>query len=34
MKTKIENLLNKYQNCDSNDTFCQAGRKLLLIKKM
>jgi len=34
MKTKIENLLNKYQECDSNDTFCQAGRKLLLIKKM
>ena len=34
MKTKIENLLNKYQNCDSNDKFCQAGRKLLLIKKM
>ena len=34
MKTKIENLLSKYQNCDSNDTFCHAGRKLLLIKKM
>lgn len=34
MKTKIENLLSKYQNCDSNDKFCQAGRKLLLIKKM
>ena len=34
MQTKIENLLSKYQNCDSNDTFCQAGRKLLLIKKM
>ena len=34
MQTKIENLLSKYQDCDSNDKFCQAGRKLLLIKKM
>jgi len=34
MQTKIENLLSKYQDCDSNDKFCHAGRKLLLIKKM
>jgi len=34
MQTKIENLLSKYQDCDSNDKFCQSGRKLLLIKKM
>jgi hypothetical protein len=34
MKMKIENLLSQYKNCDSNDQFCSAGRKLLLIKKM
>ena len=34
MKTKIENLLSQYKDCDSNDQFCSAGRKLLLIKKM
>jgi hypothetical protein len=34
MKTKIEDLLGQYKNCDSNDQFCQAGRQLLLIKKM
>lgn len=33
-KTKIEDLLGKYKDCDSNDQFCQAGRKILLIKKM
>jgi len=33
-KTKIEDLLGKYKECDSNDQFCQAGRKILLIKKM
>jgi hypothetical protein len=34
MKMKIENLLSQYKDCDSNDQFCNAGRKLLLIKKM
>ena len=34
MKIKIENLLSQYKDCDSNDQFCNAGRKLLLIKKM
>ena len=34
MKTKLENLLSQYKDCDSNDQFCNAGRKLLLIKKM
>ena len=34
MKTKIEDLLGKYKNCDSNDKFCQAGRQLLLLKKL
>ena len=34
MKMKIENLLSQYKDCDSNDQFCSAGRKLLLIKKM
>ena len=33
-KQKLNTLLNKYQDCDSNDKFCQAGRKLILIKKM
>jgi len=34
MKNKIEDLLGKYQNCDSNDKFCQAGRQLILLKKI
>ena len=34
MKTKIENLLTKYKDCESNDQFCHAKRKLLLIKKI
>lgn len=34
MKMKIEDLLNQYKNCDSNDKFCQSGRQLLLLKKM
>ena len=34
MKTKIEDLLGKYKECDSNDKFCQAGRQLILLKKM
>jgi hypothetical protein len=34
MKTKIEDLLGKYKDCDSNDKFCQAGRQLILLKKM
>ena len=33
-KLKIENLLNQYKECDSNDKFCLEGRKLLLLKKM
>jgi len=33
-KLKIENLLNQYKECDSNDKFCHEGRKLLLLKKM
>lgn len=34
MKTKIETLLGKYKNCDSNDQFCQSGKKLLMIRKL
>ena len=34
MKTKIEDLLSQYKDCDTNDQFCHAGRKLLLIKKL
>jgi len=34
MKTKIEELLGKYKNCETNDQFCQAGRQLILLKKM
>ena len=34
IKTKIESLLDKYKDCDSNDKFCQAGRQLILFKKM
>ena len=34
MKTRIEDLLGKYKDCDSNDQFCQSGRQLLLLKKM
>ena len=34
MKIKIEDLLSKYKDCDSNDKFCQSGRQLLLLKKM
>jgi hypothetical protein len=34
LKNKLDTLLNKYQNCDSNDEFCQAGRKLIMIKKI
>jgi hypothetical protein len=34
MKTKIEDLLGKYKDCDSNDKFCQSGRQLILLKKM
>ena len=33
-KNKIENLLGQYQQCDSNDKFCQAGREILLLKKL
>lgn len=33
-KNKIENLLSQYKECDSNDEFCSAGRKLILLKKM
>jgi len=33
-KNKIENLLSQYKECDSNDEFCNAGRKLILLKKM
>ena len=33
-KNKIENLLGQYQQCDSNDKFCQAGREILLLKKI
>ena len=32
MKMKIEDLLNQYKDCDSNDKFCQSGRQLLLLK--
>ncbi len=34
MKMKIENLLGQYKDCDSNDKFCQTGKKLLMIRKM
>ena len=34
VKNKIEDLLSQYKECDSNDKFCQAGRKLILLKKM
>jgi hypothetical protein len=34
MKNKIEDLLGKYKDCDSNDKFCQSGRQLLLLKKL
>ena len=34
MKFKIEDLLSKYKECESNDKFCQSGRQLLLLKKM
>jgi hypothetical protein len=34
VKNKIENLLSKYKKCDSNDEFCNAGRQLLMIKKL
>lgn len=34
VRTKIEDLLSQYKECDSNDKFCQAGRKLILLKKM
>lgn len=33
-RNKIENLLTKYKECDSNDKFCSSGRKLLLLKKI
>lgn len=33
-KNKIEELLGQYQQCDSNDKFCQAGREILLLKKL
>ena len=33
MKMKINNLLKKYQTCDSNDEFCKSGKKLILLKK-
>lgn len=33
-KNKIENLLSQYKECDSNDQFCSAGKKLILLKKM
>lgn len=33
-KSKIENLLQQYRECDSNDTFCKAGREILLLKKL
>ena len=34
MKNKIEDLLGKYKDCDSNDKFCQSGKQLLLLKKI
>jgi len=34
VKNKIENLLSKYKKCDSNNEFCNAGRQLLMIKKI
>jgi hypothetical protein len=34
VRTKIEDLLSQYKECDSNDQFCNAGRKLILLKKM
>jgi hypothetical protein len=34
VKTKIQDLLSQYKECDSNDKFCNAGRKLILLKKM
>jgi len=34
VKTKIEDLLSQYKDCDSNDKFCQSGRQLILFKKM
>jgi hypothetical protein len=34
MKVKIEDLLSKFKDCDSNDKFCQEGRKILLLRKM
>jgi hypothetical protein len=34
VKNKIEDLLSQYKECDSNDKFCNAGRKLILLKKM
>lgn len=33
-RNKIENLLSQYKECDSNDEFCSAGKKLILLKKM
>jgi hypothetical protein len=33
-KTNIQNLLEKFKDCDSNDKFCTAGRKLILLKKL
>lgn len=33
-KNKIENLLSQYKECDSNDTFCNAGKKLILLKNI
>lgn len=33
-KNKIEELLGQYRQCDSNDKFCQAGREILLLKKL
>jgi len=33
-RNKIDNLLSQYKECDSNDKFCTAGRKLILLKKM
>ena len=33
-KNNIKNLLEKFKDCDSNDKFCSAGRKLILLKKL
>ena len=33
-KTKLEDLLSQYKDCDSNDNFCSSGKKILLLKKM